>query len=225
MPYRDRFFIILRSVNKKLIMKRVLLGLISVLLLMSSILSGQDNLSISESRKKNLRSILDYRYKGGYYSFERLFNKTVEYPEIAIQNCILGIVVASFEVDCEGVIQKITLKNIMKFGIDQQVTNFFYETEGNWNTCDDKKYTRFDVPIQFTLEDTETNTEDAILIVEKSSIGFDCNDDKYYLDRAKKNLDKGKGKKALSYINVLIQRNPYNHEYMEMRTKAISLIK
>lgn len=205
-------------------MKKVMLGLISVLLLMGSVLSAQNDLSISESRKKNIRSILDYRYKGGYYSFERLFNKTVKYPEVAIQNCILGIVVASFEVDCEGEIEKVTLKNMMKFGIDQEITMFFNATEGNWNTCSDSKYTKFDVPIQFTLEGTETNTEDAMLIVVGETQGFDCNDDKFYLDKAKKNLEKKKGKKAIPYINMLIQRNPYNNEYMEMRKLAISYL-
>jgi len=174
---------------------------------------GQEAMSISESRKKNIRSVLDYRFKGGYYSFERLFNKTVEYPEVAQQNCIMGIVVAGFEIDCEGEAVQVTLKNMLRYGIDEEISN------------EDDKYTRFDVPIQFTIEGTETNTDDAMLIKEAKTTGFNCNDDKYYLDRANKYLDKGKGKKAVQYINVLIQRNPYNSQYIEMRKKAISLIK
>ncbi len=206
-------------------MKRNIIIILSILLIMSGVSRGQEAMSISESRKKNIRSVLDYRFKGGYYSFERLFNKTVEYPEIAKQNCILGIVVAGFEIDCEGEAVQVTLKNMLRYGIDEEISNFFIATKGHWNKCDDDKYTKFDVPIQFTIEGTETNTEDAMLIKEAKTTGFNCNGDKYYLDRANKYLDKGKGKKAVQYINVLIQRNPYNSQYIEMRKKAFSLIK
>lgn len=206
-------------------MKLNFIAFLSILLIISSVLKGQEPTSISESRKKNIRSVLDYRFKGGYYSFERLFNKTVEYPEVAKQNCIMGIVVAGFEIDCKGEAVKVTLKNMLRFGIDEEISKFFIATKGHWNTCDDDKYTRFDIPIQFTLEGTETNTEDAMLIKEAKTIGFDCNDDQYYLDKANKYLEKGKGKKAIQNINVLIQRNPYNNKYIEMRKEALNLLK
>lgn len=204
-------------------MKNILTILATILLSVNLI--GQDISSISESRKENLRKVLDYRYKGGYYSFERLFYKMVEYPEIAVQNCVLGIIIASFEVNCEGEIVKITLKNMLRLGINEEITKFFNATEGQWNNCDDKKYTKFDIPIQFTLDGTDTNTTDALLVVENETLGFDCHDDEYYREKAEKLLEKGKGKKALPHIDKLIQRNPYNNNFYEMKKKALSLIK
>jgi len=206
-------------------MKKFLLGSIVILLFFSYILRGQEDLSISESRKQNLKEVLDYRFKGGYYSFERLFIKTVEYPETALQNCVMGIIIASFEVNCNGEIVRVSLKNIMRYGIDEEITKFFHATKGQWNKCEEDKYTRFDVPIQFRIAGVETNTTDAMLIEEGEGSGFDCHDDNYYLEKANKLLDKGKGKKALEYINTLILRNPYDIKYTEMRDKAGSLIK
>lgn len=200
------------------------LGLLSFLLILNcGLVYGQEQMSISESRKKNLRQVLDYRFRGGYYSFEKLFNTTVQYPPVAYQNCVLGIVIATFKVNCEGELEKVTLKNPLRYGTDEQISKFFQASEGQWNKCDDDKYTRFDVPIQFTLKGTETNTEDALLIVEGETLGYDCMDDDKYYEKAKKLLEKGKGKKAIESINVLLQRNPYSLEYNEMKTKALSL--
>jgi hypothetical protein len=205
-------------------MKYFLVTLIFISIINSALVVGQEQMSISESRKKNLRKVLDYRFKGGFYSFEKLFNTTVEYPEIAAQNCVLGIVIASFTVNCDGKIEKVSLKNPLKYMTDEVISEFFSATEGHWNTCDDEKYTNIDVPIQFTLSGTNTNTTDGLLIVEGETLGFDCYDDEKYLERAKKFLKKGKGKKALESINVLIQRNPFNSEYTDMKTKALSLL-
>lgn len=200
------------------------LGLLTLILLINSGMAfSQEQISISESRKKSLRQVLDYRFRGGYYTFEKLFNTTVEYPPFASQNCVIGIVVATFKVNCNGEHERITLKNPLKYGTDEQISDFFNATAGQWNKCDDDKYTRFDIPIQFRLSNTETNTTDALLIVEAETLGYDCPDDEKYLEKANKYLEKGKGKKALESINVLIQRNPYNSEYTEMRTKALSL--
>jgi hypothetical protein len=186
---------------------------------------AQQEITLSESRKKNLKMMLDYRYRGGFYSFERLFLKTVEYPEIATNNCVTGILIVAFEVDCEGEIQEIKIQNPLQFGIEKQITNFFDQTIGEWNTCDDNRYTRFSVPIQFRITDLETNTTDALLVIEDKIVGVPCEPDAYYLNKAKKQLEKGKGKKALENINVLIKRNPYNTEYADMKKEAIALMK
>lgn len=197
--------------------------MISLFLSLSSV--AQQEMSLSESRKKNLQTMLDYRFKGGFYSFERLFLKTVEYPEIATANCVTGIIIAVFEVNCEGVIEEVKLKNPLGLGIEKQITLFFDNTIGQWNTCDDERYTRFNVPIQFRISDIETNNTDALLVIEGKTVGTACYDDSYYLEKAQKLLDKGKGKKALEYIDVLIKRNPYTHEYIEMKEKALSQMK
>ena len=39
----------------------------------SGFLIGQENTSISDSRKENVKKLMNYRFKGGYYTFEKLF--------------------------------------------------------------------------------------------------------------------------------------------------------
>lgn len=184
---------------------------------------SQNSTTVSESRKESLKSILNYRYKGGYYSLEKDFNTSVKFPETARINCRLGICVASLTVDCNGVLQEVSLKNPLKLGIDEEISNFFNSTSGNWNTCEEDKYTRIDIPIQFTIDGTETNSTDALFIcVGERLPGQPCNPDEYYVKKAKKYLDKKNGKKALQNINVLIRRDPYNNSYVEMKKEALT---
>jgi hypothetical protein len=198
---------------------------VSILLFFSNPVFSQQEETASASRKKNLKQLFDYRYKGGFYSFEKKFNTTVEYPEIARLNCVMGIVVLEMVVDCEGNPEQILLKTSLGYGTTEELTKLFHSTEGEWNKCEDDKYTRFEVPVQFRIKGTETNTEDALFTVVGDMPGHSCNDDKYYLKKAQKALDKKQGKKALKYINFLIQRNPYNTEYSDMKTQAISYMK
>lgn len=186
-------------------------------------LNAQEYSSVSESRKESIRSILNYRYKGGFYTFEKHFNTTVTYPESAKLNCRIGICVVSLKIDCDGEIVEVTLKNPLKLGIDEEITNFINSTTGNWNTCTDDKYTKFDVPIQFRLRGVETNSTDAVLIVEDEPIlGQTCFGDEYYIEKVEKLMEKKKGKKVLQYLHHLIRRNPYNTDYYEMQKEALS---
>jgi hypothetical protein len=200
------------------------LALLSILFSFGVAAFGQTT-TPSESRKKNLKKLLDYRYKGGFYSFEKKFNNTVEYPDVARMNCIMGIVVLEMVVDCEGVPKQISIKTSLGYGTNEELTKLFNSTRGEWNKCEDDKYTRFEIPIQFRIEGTQTNTEDALLVVEGDMPGHTCNGDDYYLKKAEKALEKEQAKKALKYINLLLQRDPYNTMYSEMKEQAIKLRK
>ncbi len=201
------------------------LSVVLLLILSGLTVTGQEQEeTASASRKANLKKLLDYRYKGGFYSFEKKFNNTVTYPEIARMNCIMGIVVVAMKVDCDGNPNEIKMKTSLGYGTNEEITKLFRETKGEWNKCEDDKYTRFEIPIQFIIRGTETNTEDALFVCEGDPPGHNCNSDEYYLKKAKKALEKGNGKKALKNINFLLQRDPYNTTYSEMRTKAISIL-
>lgn len=184
-------------------------------------LRSQESSTPSESRKKNTKELLDYRYRGGFYSFERLFFRTVEYPEYAKKNCVIGIMIVRFEVDCKGEIKNLVIKNPMGWGIDQIVQDFLNETKGNWNTCEDDKYTRFEVPIQFTINDTETNSTDGMIIYQAELVGYNCKGDSYYQEKLDIALEKNSKKKALKYIGELIKRDPYNAELYEIRKELM----
>jgi len=182
---------------------------------------SQENQNPSESRKKNLMELLDYRYRGGFYSFERLFFREVEYNEFALKNCVIGIMIVRFEVDCEGQIKNLVIKNPLGWGLNEQVQGFLQKTEGNWNKCTDDRYTRFEVPIQFTINDTETNSTDGIIIMQKDLTGYNCKPDSYYREKFDDAYKKGKKKKALKYIQDLIRRDPYNSELYELRKELL----
>ena len=90
--------------------------LLTALMIVGLFTNAQEYTTVSESRKESIKSILNYRYKGGYYTFEQDFNNMVSYPETAKLNCRLGICIASIKVDCEGVIQEVTLKKPFEAG-------------------------------------------------------------------------------------------------------------
>jgi len=184
---------------------------------------AQETTTVAESRNKQTTNLLDYRFKGGTYTFEKLFNTTVTYPDVARKNCIQGIIVASFDVSCEGRLGFVTIKNPLHYGLDDEVKKFFVSTNGHWNKCHDKKYEHFEVPIKFGLAGTESLTEEGLFTFEGKNPGYICNGEAYYLEKAKKYLDKGNGKKAISFLDILIRFDPYNHEYFDMKKQAINL--
>ncbi len=202
--------------------KNVVLLLVIILVTMGNSTYSQETRSISQIRKDNLIKLLNYRFKGGYYTFEKFFIKTVTYPEVAKANCIVGISVVSLKVDCNGNLSDIKVKTPLGYGIDNEITAFLRNTDGQWNTCNDDKYTRFEIGIQFLLKGTETNTEDALLVIEDDNPGYLCNGDDYYKKKMEKYLEKEKYRKAIPYIDMMIRRNPYNSEYFELKKKAIN---
>ncbi len=202
-------------------MNKLLFILVVAFLLPANLLAqGGDN--IAQARKDNLIKILNYRYKGGFYSFEKKFNNTVEYPEIAKMNCVVGVSLVSMKVDCDGNIEDLRIKTPLGYGIDQEISKFFNSTEGEWNTCKDDKYTKFDIAIQFILVGTDTKTGDALLVKEAKNPGFLCNPDEYYIKKINKYMEKKKWKKVLPFLDVMIRRDPYNSEYFEMKKLAVN---
>lgn len=204
-------------------MQKSIVLIIFSLLFSTNLLISQEENTPAKSRKKNLKELLDYRYRGGFHSFERLFFKTVEYPEIAQKNCVMGITIVRFEVDCEGEIKNLIIKNPMYWGIDEQIQSFLSQTMGNWNTCSDDKYTHFEVPIQFLINDTETNsTMDGIIVHQAELVGYKCKGDSYYQEKLDKALLKNNKKKTLRYLNELIKRNPYDANLYDMRKEILN---
>lgn len=190
-------------------------------LILTSFVVAQENTNIDRFRLQQIHKLLDYRFTGGFYSFEMLFNKTVKYPVAAQQNCVVGIMVASFTVDCQGNMKNIKIRNALGFGLNKELTKFFQATKGHWNTCHNKRYTRFEIPIQFTLKGTKTDSLTAAIIFEGHNPGYACFSDDYYLKKAKEALKKRKERKAKEYLETLIHRNPYETKYYNMLKQAM----
>lgn len=195
---------------------------IAIIVLIFSVNCFAQENSIAKARKANIVKLLNYRYKGGYYTFEKAFNKNIVYPEVAKQNCIMGIALVQVTVDCEGVITKLKVKNPLGYGIENAISLFFKSTEGQWNTCKDDKYTSFEIPMQFVIKNTQTNTVDAMLVCEGENEGHVCNDDDYYIKRIEKYSKKGNNKKLLQYLSIMLCRDPYNSKYYDLRSEILS---
>ena len=202
---------------------KIIVWFLTLLLIYPVISPAQDTTSITQARKDNLISLLNYRYKGGYYTFETLFNKKVTYPEMARNNCIMGITLVSLVVDCTGTITDVRVKNPLGYGIDEMISEFFTATDEQWNKCTDDKYTKMEIPIQFRTRGTQTDEETALLVCEGDNPGFLCNDDAYYFKKAQRYLENGRKKKAMQMLDILIKRNPYDNTYYEMKKAAIAL--
>ena len=204
-------------------MKRLLV-IVGIFYLMATTGYSQENTSAAESRKKQISTQLDYRFKGGTYTFEKIFNTTVTYPDVARTNCIQGIIIASFDVTCDGKLGFITIKNPLHYNIDNEVKKFFINTNGKWNKCHDKKYEHFEIPIQFKLAGTKTDTEEGLFTFEGKNPGYICNGEDFYLEKAKKYLDKKKPKKDIANLDILIRLDPFNNKYFELKKQAIKMM-
>jgi hypothetical protein len=178
-------------------------------------------LVLSQSRNKNISHMLDYRYKGGSGAFEGELLKHVSYTQEALANCVVGTVILSFTVGCDNKISDLRMRNPLHYGLNEKIQEFFNATEGQWNSCNDERYTRFEVPILFTIKNTETNAT-GFVIVEGEGKGLRCKSDAYYLEQFKKWSKKGKIKRALSALDVLIQRDPYNQNNYDLKKSFLS---
>lgn len=202
-------------------MKKRFFSLMFFLVLLGSVSFAQESVNVAASRSKQIHDLLDYRFRGGFYSFESVFLQTVKYTDIARKNCVIGIMVVTFQVTCEGSVRNVRIKNPLNFGLNQQIVKFMEATKGQWNICHNNKYTKFAIPIQFTMVGTKTDSLDAVISLVGKNPGYICSSDDYYLKKAKEALAKKKGKRARPYIETLIRRNPFNSDYFTMMKQSM----
>lgn len=210
----------------KQIAKHFLYGLVVlslVFFVMPAHAQQQDSLStdINQSRNKQIKHILDYRFKGGAGAFESELLKHVSYTPEALNNCVIGTVILSFTVDCDNKIGDLRMRNPLHFGLNEKLQAFFKATEGQWNTCKDDRYTKFEIPVLFTIGKTETSAK-GFVIIEGESPGLRCKSDAYYMEQFEKWRNKGKVKRAIESLDMLIRRDPYNQSYFDLKKELLT---
>ena len=204
----------------------VLVLLLLILLVHSSSLIAQSSTanvqSLLKENNRIIKTMLDYRYKGGSGAFERDFFMYVDYNQISRQSCTVGTTIMQFTVDCDGELGEFNIINPLNDYINSQLNKFFLMTKGNWNKCENSDYEYFEIPILFTIEGLET---EAIGFITNYGdiVGPKCKCDKHFHEEFEKFKEK-KPKKALNAINELIKRNPYNETYIEERNNLIKRI-
>lgn len=178
------------------------------------------NEKLTNQRYETLRTMLDYRFKGGSGEFERVFLKHVNYTDAARKNCVVGTVVVTFTVSCDNEISELKLRNPMHYGLNEELQKFLEATLDRWNTCQDEKYTRFEIPVLFTLKGTETGARGFLTLVGDNP-GFICRSDSYFMERFEKYKRKGKKKKAIEMLDQLIRRDPYNNTFYDLKRELL----
>lgn len=166
--------------------------------------------------------MLDYRFKGGSGAFERLLLLHVGYTPEALANCVVGTVILSFTVDCDNKMGEMRMRNPLYFGLNEKLQAFYKATEGQWNSCNDSRYNRFEIPILFTIVNTETNAT-GFVVVEGESKGLRCKSDAYYFKLFEKYREKGKTKRAIETLDLLIHRDPYQMQYYDLKKALLEL--
>lgn len=202
----------------------VFLGIVFFVLLMaqrtSLIAQSSSTNSIIKENNRIIKTMLDYRYKGGSGAFERDFFIYVDYNQISRQSCTVGTTVMQFTVGCDGELGEFNIINPLNDYINSQLNKFFLMTKGNWNECENSDYEYFEVPILFTIEGLET--EAIGFITNYGDInGVKCKGDRHFHEEFEKFKEK-KPKKALDAINELIRRNPYNELYIDSRNDLVN---
>lgn len=179
--------------------------------------------SLLKENNRIIKTMLDYRYKGGSGAFERDFFLNVDYNKISRESCTIGTTIMQFTVDCDGTLGEFNIINPLNDYISSQLQKFFLMTEGNWNECQNSDYEYFEVPILFTIEGLETEAIGFITNYDEE-LGCPCKDDSHFYEEFEKYKNK-KPKKALKAIEELIRRNPYNEFYIEERNKLVENLK
>lgn len=168
--------------------------------------------SFLQENNANIKKLLDYRYRGGSGAFERDFFRNFEYNDDIRQKCIIGTVIISFTIHCDGSLGKFNIINPLDKYLNSQLYKFFIFTKDSWNKCNDIDYEYFEVPILFTVKGVRTEAQ-GFIVFEADKSGYPCKNDSYYLDEFRK-FKSNKPYKALRALDELIRRNPYNQQYI-----------
>ena len=196
--------------------------LLFVALAHCSLLTAQSN-DVAHALKENnkvIKTMLDYRYKGGSGAFERDFFLHVEYNKISRQSCTIGTTIMMFTVHCDGTLGEFNIINPLNDHINSQLQKFFLMTKGNWNKCQNSDYEYFEIPIVFTIEGLETDAVGFITNYD-DEVGYPCKNDSHFHEEFQRFKEK-KPKKALDALNELIRRNPYNDLYIHEKDDLLN---
>ena len=186
----------------------------------SSLMAQNSELnSLLKENNRIIKTVLDYRYKGGSGAFERDFFKNIDYNDISRNSCAIGTTIMVFTVHCDGSLGEFSIINPLNDHISSQLQKFFLMTNGNWNECKNSDYEYFEIPILFTIEGLDTEAIGFITNYDEEE-GCPCRDDEYFHIEFEKYKDK-KPKKALRAIEELIRRNPYNELYINEKNNLI----
>jgi hypothetical protein len=162
----------------------------------------------------NLHENLDKRFQGGTDAFFKFWGTETRYVRKARENCVVGVAIFTFQVDCEGKLQNITFKNKLGSGLDEEVERVLKLTENQWLKCKDNQEDTFELSVKFVLGNTQFSGQGEITITGYQS-GSQCPNDEDLIKQLKKVKKKNQTANIISLYEELIRRNPHNQAYRE----------
>ncbi len=152
----------------------------------------------------------------GEKSFFQLFSLDIQYPEKARREGIMGLSVLSFEVDCDQNITNIQFHNKLGYGIEEELTRQLTSLSCQWKKCEVRlPETTIDLKLCFSINHVYEAREADIVI---NAFGnFKTLSDKTLIRRLNKSLKKNQPETAITNVDLLLMRHPFNPEYKEVK--------
>jgi hypothetical protein len=183
---------------------------------------------------------INYRFKDGEMGYFSFFSKSIHFPEIDIQNGTIANSITKITVNPEGKIIDISIINPIDSSIDNEVLRVIDLSKSFWEKCDSIKHDQvFYIQIAFALPGFKPNlckpkSNEIVKIFPEPIIASTSksllpplskeNDSNKSIEKseelAKKfdsNLKAERFQDALSLLNELIKRDPFNRDLYKAR--------
>jgi hypothetical protein len=172
---------------------------------------------------------IDYRFKGGQDAFMKIMFENVRFPLDSRSS--IGLSVSRVSVTPQGKIAEIKILNPLSEEIDAMVTDLLKLTTDKWLKCDSvSKNQNFYLQVAFCVFNVQKDFLDknefpengmflkpVVVTGPQVSITPLLREDDYLTKQCLTNIQTGKYKRALPFINELIKRYPYSKDLYQLR--------
>jgi hypothetical protein len=182
----------------------------------------------SKSLDVDLLPDIDVSYQGGKLALRKFLAMNLRFPIASQDKSSVGVCVASFNIDSDGMVNNITIINSIDKHIDEEVKRVIGLTKNNWLKTEGKLSNQlFYVQCVFTVKDFDYKfypIEGSNILEPVYLVGFGLGNlpksDKIIQARLEKMLEKEDYKKAVASVNELIKRNPFNGQLYKLRMQC-----
>ena len=181
--------------------------------------------TITLSAQEIAYPLIDQNYMKGSSAFFKVIKRNIKYPNEAKEKGIVGLSVATFSVNCEGNVSKVTFSNELGHGVEEETARVLETSNGGWKPCyisEGKTDVKIDLSIAFGLNgEYQYEKGDVVVIAYTEAKVLE---DEELLDKLDKAIANEKYDKAYKWLKLLMMRYPTNQQYSDMKTALLSKI-
>ena len=171
---------------------------------------------------------INARFKGKEIEFRKFIAQNLKYPVLSQEDRAVGYSITSITITPKGEISDISTINFIDKPIEQDINRVLRMTKNKWLKCDTISVDQtFYVQIAYVLGDNR-NVENPVKdkynfvdVVVLTAFGLPNNylpeSDESIATKLTEELKKNNYKKALTYVDESIKRNPFNKELYQLR--------